>query len=55
MVRRAIGNGSDWPRITLDPKVNHKVDQLISNPELPDWENLTENERDLYLKEVEIL
>lgn len=56
-VKGAIGDGSDWPDITTDPLVNHRVDQLVMNelnvPDLvrvPDWELLEENERQCYIE-----
>lgn len=50
-VKGAIGDGSDWPNITTDPLVNHRVDQLVMNElDVPDWELLEENERQCYIE-----
>ena len=54
MVKEAIGDGSDWPKITDDPMVNHKVDQLVSNPELSDWTALTTEEKELYKDDTKL-
>jgi len=53
--KEAIGDGSDWPKITSDPMVNHKVDQLVSDKTLPDWENLPEETKQQYEEEVKFL
>lgn len=59
-VKEAIGDGSDWPSATGDPRVNHRVDQLVSslNKEidlLPDWDLLEEEEREAYIEEAKLL
>lgn len=55
MVKRALGNGGDWPYLTSDPRVNHRVDQLIQGKdEVPDWEDLSEEERQFYIEEVAV-
>lgn len=51
-VKDAIGDGTDWPKATGDPQVNHRVDQLVSDPTLPDWELLLDEQRDLYEEEA---
>jgi len=50
MVREAIGDGNDFPRFTEDPLVNHRVDMIVCG--CPSWEELSDEERQLYFDEV---
>lgn len=51
LVQWAIGDGTDFPRFTPDPYVNHRVDMIVCD--YPPWEELTKEEQDLYFEEVE--
>jgi hypothetical protein len=51
-VSKAIGNGKDWPLATGDPMVNHRIDQLVSDPDLPDWDELSKEEQADYIEEA---
>lgn len=51
-VREALGDGSDFPKMTKDPRVNHFVDLLVADA-LP-WEALFEEERELYEEEAKL-
>jgi len=50
MVREAIGDGSDFPKFTRDPLVNHKADMIVCD--VPPWEELSKEEQNLYYEEV---
>ena len=50
-VQLVIGDRSDFPILTDDPRVNHMVDQLLDDS-LPNWEDLAEAERDFYVEEA---
>ena len=50
MVTEAIGDDSDWPKMTADPVVNCEVDHLINGD--PPWDFLPEDERAIYRKEA---
>lgn len=54
LVERALGDGSDWPKATIDPQVNHRVDQLVMDGEIPDWSNLSASERETYIEEAHL-
>ena len=49
-----IEDNPDWPNITSDPRVNHRVDQLVLGG-LPDWDDLTDKEKQIYINEVKIM
>ena len=51
MVIRAIGDGSDWPKITGDPRVNHAVDVEVCGVGQP-WEELGDKTRKAYIEEA---
>ena len=51
MVKEAIGDGSDFPKFTSDPLVNHGVDVIVCG--VDPWVELTDEERQLYYDEVE--
>lgn len=40
----AMGGGSDWPKLTDDPRVNYAVDCVVSGGELPYDEDIYANE-----------
>ena len=46
MVVEAIGDGSDWPKFTADPQVNHAVDMKVCGEE--PWDQMTEEIKKLY-------
>jgi hypothetical protein len=47
-VVNAIGGGTDWPKITYDPKVNHAVNCIVSDPgDEPEYEE------QMYVQEIE--
>lgn len=50
MVVEAIGDGSDWPKITNDPQVNCAVDVVVCGG--APWGQLTEEVRRHYVEEV---
>lgn len=49
----ALGDGSDFPKFTRDPLVNHQVDVIVCGE--PPWEDLTEEEREAYYDEVKAI
>ncbi len=51
MVTEAIGDGSDWPKMTDDPQVNCAVDVVVCDTK--PWEQLTEEVKGHYIEEVE--
>jgi len=51
LVKEVIGDGTDFPKFTNDPYVNHRVDMLVCD--CPPWEELSKEEQDLYFEEVE--
>lgn len=51
MVLDAIGDGTNWPKFTTDPYVNHAIDMLILDE--PEWEDLTKEEQNTYFEEME--
>jgi hypothetical protein len=46
----ALVDGSDFPKFTRDPIVNHHVDMIVCGE--PAWEELTEEDRQAYHDEV---
>lgn len=56
MVKEAFGAGEDWPKATGDPRVNHRVDQLVQQlaklGPIPDWDFLAVEEQQLYIEEA---
>lgn len=50
MVIEAIGDGSDWPKMTDDPQVNHAVDVVVCDAK--SWEQLTVEEKVHYIVEA---
>lgn len=51
MVVEAIGDGSDWPRMTEDPRVNNAVDVEVCG--IRPWEELCDKTRKAYTEEAE--
>ncbi len=47
----AIGNGSDWPKFTDDPKVNYAVDCVVALTALPEEDEPVYD--DTYVAEIE--
>lgn len=53
LFKYALGDGKDWPRVTIDPEVNYEVDRLVSFPDMPPWSQAPEKIRFEYWSEVE--
>jgi len=50
MVKQSIGKGTDFPKMTSDPYVNHRADMLVCG--CPPWEELSKEEQQQYKEEA---
>jgi len=63
LVKEALKDGLWWPKLTRDPKVNHRVDQIVMKEAfphdqkewIPNWGHLTSDEQQTYYEEAALV
>ena len=58
-MKKALGDGSDWPEFTDDAEVNYEIDRRISGLDkefdhMPPWDEASLAEKALYLEEIQM-
>lgn len=51
----ALGDGSDLPSLTNDPEVNYEIDRKVCDESMVPWNETTQEDRDDYIEEVELV